>query len=168
MCSARSVLVARAIILGLVVLAGCSNRTAQDVAVLDYGIYDATLVTKGNPALGVPLEVVAVSGVRHRETTDTIPCAAGIFFGLRLDPATLPSRFDLKTEFEHPPFSAAVSDSQETISVSEYQGITSSEHEGAIWYFLEEAEHELVPGIWVIRAFVNQQLVAEKQFSVSR
>lgn len=148
---------------------GCADNTPADVKVLDYGIYDAVLVTSGSVALGQDLVIEYVSGLTHRETTTTIPRETNTYFGVRLDPKTLPSRFKLRIEFEHPTFSKDGQKATEpvTVTVTEVEVKVRGDFDGAaLWYFLEGMEYEMVPGKWVFRVLIDQHLVANQEFIV--
>lgn len=152
-----------------IAFAGCADNTPADVKVLDYGIYDAVLVTSGSVALGQELEIVAVSGLTHRETTTSIPTQDNTYFGVRLDPKTLPSQFKLRIEYEHPTFSKDGQKAKEpvTVTVTEAEAKARGDFEGrALWYFLEGMEYEMVPGKWVFRVLIDGQLVANQEFNV--
>jgi len=158
-----------AAIAALAFVSGCSTSTATgDVKVLDYGIYDAVVALRGSRALGQTPEIASVAGLRHRTTTRTVPCLVNTYFGLRLDPASLPPTYHLKTEIQHPPFAMPQGESS-TIDVEEFDVPAEGDLHGAlIWYFLEGFEYEMVPGKWSFKIFINDKLVAEQEFNAAR
>lgn len=143
---------------------GCSRNTANRVKILDYGLYDATAILSGMPELGQEPNLISMNVLGNRELTTTIPCRVDTYFGFRLEPSTLPPRYHLRLEYEHPPFTGT---DGETREVEEVDVESPDDFDGQlIWCFLEEFPNEMVPGKWTFRAFIDEQLVAEKQFQV--
>lgn len=150
----------------LCLFGGCDNRAAGKVAVLDYGTYDAVVLMKGSRLLGEEPEILSVDGLRHREETTTIEGRDGIYFGFRLDPATLPQEYHLKLEYEHPPF-APPGETVLSVESNELHVEDPREFSGAVlWYFIEGFEYEMVPGNWTFRATIDSIVVAEHEFEV--
>ncbi len=148
----------------ILLLGGCSRNTPDDVTILDYGLYDATAILRGMPELGQEPVLVSINVVGNHELTTTIPCRPDTYFGLRLDPSTLPSRYHLRLEYEHPPFANADGKTRE---VKDLDVESRDDFDGElIWCFLEEFPNEMVPGAWTFRVFMDEKLVAEKELRV--
>jgi Domain of unknown function (DUF3859) len=129
--------------------------------IVDYGLYDAKVVTKGS-------NIVSASGAVLKQTTLSVPAEAGRYFGMRVEivnprkDATSTYRFQV----DHP---AVISpDGQSSSQFSHEFGLQPGESstQEFIWYFVKGASYEIVPGKWTMRVFVNSREVAKKQFTV--
>ncbi|MEM6688494.1 MAG: DUF3859 domain-containing protein [Planctomycetota bacterium] len=143
-----------------------ANKTAADVRVLDYGIYEAVVLLEGSFALGQTPRVASVQGIKHLETTTDIPCEVGTFFGCRLDPATLPRQYEFRTKFTHPPFAEP---GGELTNKSIQSGTIKPDYfwDGRqLWFFLEGFEYEMIPGTWSLEIWIDNLQVADFDFDV--
>src|SRR5215475_2196730 len=76
-------------------LASC-GPTAPSAKILDYGTYDAVVLTRGDWRLGIPVSLVSVEQLEHREDSTRIPCQDGSYWGMRVElsnPTNEPIKF---------------------------------------------------------------------------
>jgi len=145
-------------------LSGCQKKAADDVVVLDYGIYHATAAISGLPELGQEPELMYINVRELDETTTTVPAVSETCFGFRLDCKSMPSPCHLRLEYEHPPFRSP-HDRDPTTEIVEAD-VTNNEDVDVVWWFDDRFEYEMVAGDWTFRAFVDDKLVDEKTFNV--
>lgn len=146
-------------------LYGCGTEPRTDVVkILDYGIYEGIATVREPAQAGQEQEVISVKVDSQPQATTTIPCQPNIYFGFRLDPKSLPAKYHLRLEYEHPPFT---NKPDQTLEVDELDVSSSTDFDGeVIFCFFETAPHEMVPGTWRFRVLIDEKLAAEKSFDV--
>ena len=144
---------------------GCSGEVSPSrVKILDYGLYEGDVIVRKSSEGELEHEVVAVAVRAQPKTTTTVPRQPKTYFGFRLDPATLPSNYRLRLEYEHPAFE---NKKGERLEFEEYDVKAKEDFDGEIIYcFIEEAPYEMVPGTWTFRVLMDGQVVAQKSFEV--
>src|SRR5262249_44490458 len=131
---------------------------APSARVVEYGRYKVTVTTL-KPAENVSGSMlVRWKDAKHLETTKTVPCKVGECWGLRLEYANLPKGrdYELRLETEHPeikqPDGKVLARAVEKVTIK--AGAKPPELILG-WIFVKGFEHELVPGEWTRRVFLD-------------
>ncbi|MGC3990365.1 MAG: DUF3859 domain-containing protein [Chthoniobacteraceae bacterium] len=141
---------------------------AATATVLDWGIYDATVLTSGNWKLGIPVWIVSDDDLKLRKAVARVPAEDGSYFGFR---ATFnnPSKTEVvsvRSQLEHPMFTNpdGTSSSRDIQYFQVMPGGTITQE--FLWFFLKSCPHEFVPGAWTWHISIDHHEVIKKEFQV--
>src|SRR4051812_30765015 len=84
-------------------MVACRPKTPT-AKMIDYGVYDAVVLTSGKWKLGMPVTIASVTGLKHQQTVTRIPTENGRYWGVRVQ-LTNPSKnrsVVCRTTLDHP------------------------------------------------------------------
>lgn len=147
----------------------CSNEQRNSYAsIIDYGLYDAAVLVEGNWKFGKPVSITSVHNLQHQETTVSIPCEDGRYWGMRVKLTNPHKNRSLPciVRVSHPEF-ISPDGKKHSEDIEEFQLEPGETIEGpSIWYFLDSCSYEFVPGNWDISFVVDGDEVISKKFTI--
>lgn len=153
-------------VLGLIATALWSKTPTATV--IDYGTYDAVILTSGKWELGMPVTIASVSGLKHQQTVTRIPTEDGRYWGFRarltnpLKDRAVSCRYTIDhPEFTVPDGTKSSTESQE-FEIPPGDSITQE----FLWFFIAGCEHEFVPGSWTWKVFLDDRELVRRDFEV--
>ena len=157
----------------LVILFACfavsCGKSSSDAVLIDYGLYDATVLVSGNWKLGFPVSIVSSHGVEHKKTTLSIPCEDGRYWGFRAhlkNSTTEPVLY--RFEINHPEI-VSPDGKHTTLETGELEiQPGESDDQQFLWFFLDSCPHEFVPGEWTMVLKANEKEVISKTFTIRK
>ena len=148
-------------------LVACGSK-APSARIVDYGIYDAVLVTSGNWKLGIPVTITSAHGLKHQQTVTRVPTESGRCWGFRalLSNPLKDRSITCVHKIDHPEFT--VPDGTKQTNQSQELELAPGETitQNFMWFFIEGCEHEFLPGTWTHRVILDGREVIRKEFEV--
>ena len=155
------------IIIALLLASWSAFSANQPIArIADYGLYEGEDVEVKDLDKEVPY--LLTKKFTHKKTTDQIPCTAPISWGFRLEylnlPKDRPTRLTVK--YHHPTFGTPSGVHAWTHVLVNDQKAGDSPPTEVIWTFRSDFAYEMVPGKWTFEAYLDDELIATKTFTV--
>ena len=148
-------------------LVSCSDKQ-PNARIIDYGVYDAVILTSGKWQLGIPVTIASVAGLEHQQTVSQVPAEDGRYWGFRARLTNPQSNQPVKVEYtiSHPEFTTPDGTKSSIVEHEFELPPGDSITEDFLWFFIKGCEHEFVPGTWTLQILLDGRAVITKAFQI--